>query len=266
MADARPVTIITGASAGIGAELARVFARHGHHLVLIARRAQKLKALAAEIKAAGHGEPLVLPLDLSKSGVAMRIGAALRAEGLEPQFIVNNAGFGLVGRAAELSRDEQLAMIDVNVRTLADLSLAFVERLKKHQGGVLNVASIVGFLPGPGMAMYYATKHFVLSLTESLHQELRPRGIRVTALCPGPVPTEFQQRAGLPGDSMPPILTVSAEKVAELGYRGLMKGRPLVVPGFFNRLLVQVPRFMPRTLLARLFDISQNRRMNRGSA
>jgi len=262
----RPVTVITGASAGIGAALARVFARNGHDLILIARRAEKLKALAAEIGAAGQRRPLVLPLDLSRPGAADRIGQALRAKSLAPQFIVNNAGFGLVGRAAELSRAEQLAMIDVNMRALADLSLAFVDSLEKHRGGILNVASIAGFIPGPGMAMYYATKHFVLSLTESLRQELRPRGIRVTALCPGPVPTEFQGRAGLSGEALPAIITVSAEKVAEAGYRGLMAGKARVVPGFFNRLIIQVPRFMPRTLLAQLSDISQNSRMKRGSA
>jgi short-subunit dehydrogenase len=262
----RPVAIITGASAGIGAALARVFARHGHDLVLVARRTDKLKSLAAMIKAEGHAEPLVLPLDLSQPGAADRIGEALAARNLAPQFVVNNAGFGLVGRAADLSRDEQLAMIDLNVRALADLSLAFIDSLEAHRGGILNVASIVGFLPGPGMAMYYATKHFVLSLSESLHQELRPRGIRVTVLCPGPVLTGFQQRAGLSDRAMPSIFTVPAEKVAQAAYLGLMAGRARVVPGLFNRLLVQIPRVMPRTLFARLCDISQSRRIMRGPA
>ena len=117
----------------------------------------------------------------------------------KPQSIVNNAGFGLIGRAAELDRAEQLAMIDLNVRALTDLSLAFVDSLARHKGGILNVASLASFLPAPGMAVYYATKAYVLSFSEALHVELRKKGVRVTALCPGPVPTEFQARAGLDG-------------------------------------------------------------------
>jgi short-subunit dehydrogenase len=257
----RPVTVITGASAGIGAELARVFARNGHELVLIARRADKLAALAADLRTGAGRAPFVLPLDLEKPGAADRIGKALAARGCEPQFIVNNAGFGLIGRAADLKRGEQLAMIDVNVRALADLSLAFVPSLQRHRGGILNVASVVALLPGPGMAMYYATKHFVLALTESLHAELKPRGIRVTALCPGPVPTEFQARAGLSAGAIPGVLTVSAREVAEQGYRGLMAGKTRVMPGLLNRLLVQVPRLLPRNLMLRLVESRQNRRM-----
>lgn len=262
----RPVAIVTGASAGIGAALARVFARHGHALVLVARRADRLRALAEEIADSGHGAPLVLPLDLTRPDAVARIGEALAANRFEPQFIVNNAGFGLAGRAAELPRDQQLAMIDLNVRALAELSLAFVDSLERHRGGILNVASVVGFLPGPGMAMYYATKHFVVSLSESLHQELGPRGVRVTVLCPGPVPTEFQERAGLSVGSLPPLLTVSAEETAERAYRGLMAGKARVVPGVFNRLLIEIPRVMPRGLFARLCDIGQSRRIGRGSA
>ena len=128
---------------------------------------------------------------------------ACGATQLEPQFIVNNAGFGLVGRAAALDRGEQLGMIDLNVRALTDLSLSFIDSLERHRGGILNVASVAGFLPGPGSAVYYAGKAFVLSLTEALHEELAPRGIRVTCLCPGPVATEFQARAGI-AEAAPP--------------------------------------------------------------
>ncbi len=263
----RPITIITGASAGIGEALAHVFAHNGHELVLVARRAGKLNGLAGAIAKAGHPKPMVLPLDLAKPGAAARIGKFLDAKGLAPQFVVNNAAFGLFGRASELDREEQLAMIDLNVRALTDLSLSFVDSIARLQGGILNVASVVGFLPGPGMAMYYATKHFVLSFTESLHQELAPKGIRVTALCPGPVPTEFQRRSGLSDNSMPWIMTVSPQTVAETGYCGLIAGKPRVIPGFLNKVLIQIPRFMPRTLFARLCDISQTRRMaRRGSA
>jgi short-subunit dehydrogenase len=253
-----PVALITGASAGIGVELARVFARHGHALVLAARREQQLNGLAAEIEAAGHAKPFVLPVDLAKPGAAARVGEALAARGLEPQYVVNNAGFGLVGRAAELERDGQLGMVDLNVRALTDFSLTFVESLGRHRGGLLNVASVAGFLPGPGSAVYYASKAFVLSFSEALHQELVPRGIRVTCLCPGPVSTEFQVRAGIV--ESPPLwpLEVSAARVAEDGYRGLMRGKRIVVPGWANKLLtVLVPRFAPRSVLLAQLDARQ---------
>ena len=135
---ARPVVLITGASAGIGAALARVFAGHGHDLVLIARREGKLDALADEIAATGHVRPLVLPVDLTRPGGAERIASQLAAHGLEPQYVVNNAGFGLMGEAAQVDRAEQLAMIDLNIRVLTELSLAFIDGLSRLQGGILN--------------------------------------------------------------------------------------------------------------------------------
>ena len=233
---ARPVAVITGASAGIGTALARVFAEHGHELVLVARREERLQALAQEIAAQGRPHPLVLGLDLTQAGASERVTAALATAGLEPQYVVNNAGFGLWGASAKLSRDEQLAMVDLNVRTLVDLSLAFVDSLARHRGGILNVASVAAFLPGPYMTVYYASKAFVLSFSEALHAEFAPRGIRVTTLCPGPVPTEFQARAGgVPHSEENRWLTRSAEQVALAGYRGLMGGKALVVPGWANQ-------------------------------
>ena len=258
----KPVTLITGASAGIGLKLARVFARNGHELVLVARREARLNELAAEIAATGRPRPLVLAIDLGEPSATQRIAAALAAHGLEPQYVVNNAGFGLVGRAAELDRDEQLGMVDLNVRSLADLSLAFVDSLARHRGGVLNVASVAGFIPGPGAAVYYAGKAFVLSFSEALHHELAARGIRVTCLCPGPVATEFQARAGIAEAAPPWPLAVSAERVAKAGYRGLMRGRRVVVPGLANKLLAALlPRLMPRSILLSLLDARQLKRI-----
>jgi short-subunit dehydrogenase len=183
----RPVTLITGASSGIGVELARAFSSHGHELVLVARREERLNALADEIAAAGRPRPTVLRVDLTRRDAVPSIAAELSSRGLEPAIVVNNAGFGLVGPAAALSRDEQLAMIDLNVRALTELSLTFVESLARHRGGILNVASVAGFMPGPGLTVYYATKAYVLSFSEALHQELKRQGVKVTALCPGPV-------------------------------------------------------------------------------
>lgn len=259
----RPVALITGASAGIGAELARVFAEHGHELVLVARREDRLAALADEIAAGGRQRPTVLNVDLERRDAVSGLAAELTSRGLEPQIVINNAAFGLVGRADKLSRDEQLAMIDLNVRALTELSLAFVESLGRHRGGILNVASVAAFMPGPGMAFYYASKAFVLSFSEALHQELSERGVKVTTLCPGPVPTEFQARAGL-GDRMPNVLALPAERVARIGYDGLMRGKRVVVAGIGNRIGVFLLRFMPNALLLPLLDWG-TRKAARGS-
>jgi uncharacterized protein len=256
----RPVTVITGASAGIGAELARVFARHGHELAIVARREDRLRALADEIATIGPRRPLVIVADLAAPGAARTIGAALRGHGAEPRFMVNNAGFGLVGLAGSRDRDETLQMIDVNVRALTELSLAFVDSLARHQGGLLNVASLASFLPGPGMAVYYATKAYVLSFSEALHSELKARGVRVSVLCPGPVPTEFAERAGLRSGLAPGMLSESAARVAEAGYRGLMAGRRLVVPGLAGKLIALVLPLVPRRLLLRVVGSRQSRR------
>lgn len=255
-----PVTIVTGASAGIGTELARVFARRGHALVLVARRADRLKALAAEIGTSGGMAPLVLPLDLAQRDAAAKLAESLAANGLEPQYIVNNAGFGLVGDAAGRDRADLLEMVDVNVRALTELSLAFVESLSRNRGGILNVGSVAGFLPGPGSAVYYASKAYVLSLGEALHYEMARRGVRVTTLCPGPVHTEFHIRAGFDMQRMP-LLDVSAARVAEQGYRGLMAGRRVVIPGLGNKLVTWLPRLIPRPLLLYLIDRRQRARM-----
>jgi uncharacterized protein len=272
----RRVVVVTGASAGIGAALARVFAEHGHELVLIARRESKLDALADEIAAGGRPRPLVLAIDLAQPEAGARIKADLAAHGLEPEYVVNNAGFGLVGEAAQLDHAEQLAMIDLNIRSLTELSLAFADTLARLRGGILNVASVAGFIPGPGMAVYYASKAYVLSFSEALHHELARRGVRVSVLCPGPVPTEFQARAGIPRVPFPRTglprvvgsnaLTCTAEEVAEAGYEGLMRGRRVVVPGVANKAVTIITRLLPRRFVLEAVAHSQlvrRRRTNR---
>jgi uncharacterized protein len=256
----RPITLITGASSGIGVALARVFARNRHELVLVARRKARLESLADEIEQSSGKRPLVIVADLAKPDAPAKIAQALAGANTEPQYVVNNAGFGLFANAADGDRNRQLAMIDVNMRALTALSLMFVPSLERHRGGVLNVGSMAGFMPGPGMAVYYASKSFVRSFTDSLHREWKRRGLRVTNLAPGPVPTEFGRQAGVQKDSAPQLLTQSAEHVAEVGYRGLMQGRALVVPGTLNRVAVALSRFMPRAVLLNVIERRQAQR------
>ena len=241
------VTLITGASAGIGTELARVFASKGHRLALVARRADRLTALADEIAAAGGAAaPIVIVCDLEQPDAGDRIAAALTAERVEIEYVVNNAGFGLFGHAIELDRAAQLGMIAVNIRAMTELSLRFSDQLIRHRGGILNVASIASFLPGPGMAVYYASKAYVLSFSEAMRRELAPRGVRVTALCPGPVPSEFQERAGFKPGFDSAILNVSPANVAKAGYRGLMANKRAVLPGVGIKVLPFLLRLFPR--------------------
>ena len=253
----RPIALITGASAGIGAALARVFAENGHELMLVAGREQRLTQLADTIAASVRARPHVVALDLTRTDAAAQIAVELAQHGLDPQYVINNAGFGLYGDAAELPLAEQLAMIDLNVRALAELSLAFINSLSRRRGGILNVASVASYLPGPGMAVYYASKAFALSFGEALHEELSHRGVRVTTLCPGPVPTEFQARAGMRRSLGRSPLVQSSEAVAAAGYAALMRGQRVVVPGLANHAVTLVTRLVPRSLLAKAVALSQ---------
>jgi short-subunit dehydrogenase len=246
----QPVCLITGASAGIGAELARVFARNGHVLALTARREAPLNALADEIAAAGHVRPHVITADLGAPDGSAGLADAITAAGLEPSYVVNNAGYGLMGDAAELDGSRQLQMIDLNIRTLTDLSLRWIESIKRHRGGILNVGSLAGFLPGPGMAVYNATKAYVLSFSEAMHEELKADGVKVCVLCPGPVETEFFGLAGIPDHEYPRMFWRSAGRVADDGYKALMGGHRVVVPGFPNRVASLTPRLFPRALMS----------------
>lgn len=263
VSNARPAAVVTGASEGIGAELARVFAEKGHETAIVARRGDRLEALADEIAAAGRRRPLVVELDLLADGAAETLAARLAEAGLAPQYLVNNAGFGLLGRIAELDQTEQLAMIDLNIRALTALTLRFLPSLTETRGGVLNVASVAAFMPGPGFAVYYATKAFVRSFSEAISYELKPAGVKVSCLCPGPVITGFQARAGMSFDglmgAMKPAL-VPADEVARQGYDGLMAGRRVVVPGTMNKVMVWSARLSPRAILLPLLGTAQMKR------
>jgi uncharacterized protein len=243
------VTLITGASAGIGTELARVFASNGHRVALTARREDRLIALATEIAAAGGAAPIVIPCDLQQVDAGDKIATALATEGVEVEYVVNNAGFGLFGLAIKRDRVQQLDMIALNIRALTDLSLRFSDQLIKNRGGILNLASVAGFLPGPGMAVYYASKAYVLSFTEALRAELAPQGVRVTVVCPGPVPSEFQARAGFAPGFDSTILNVMPAEVARQAYRGLMANKRAVLPGLGIKMVPLLLRLFPRSFI-----------------
>lgn len=243
------VTLITGASSGIGAELARVFASNGHRLALVARRKDMLIDLSRELSALGYHAPILIPCDLQSSDSGEKIAIALAEKDVEVAYLVNNAGYGLFGWADQLDRAEQLGIVHLNISALLDLSLRFSASIVRRRGGILNVSSIAGFLPGPGMAVYYASKAFVLSFSEALHNELGRRGVRVSTLCPGFVPTEFQRRAGIETGWDSRFFRHSPEEVAAVGYYGLMANKRLILPGLGMKVIVFLLRLFPRGLI-----------------
>jgi short-subunit dehydrogenase len=249
----RPVALVTGASAGIGRELASILAREGHDLVLVARREPELTALAAELKERHGADSRVVTADLSKARAAAGILKELGPDAVI-DVLVNNAGFGGPGSFHERSADDDLRMLAVNVTALTDLTKRVLPGMvSRRRGRVLNVASTAAFQPGPFMAVYYASKAYVLSLSEALAEELRGTGVTVTCLCPGVTKTEFQQVAGVEDLTLNVgPLAMSAQAVAEAAYAGMAKGKRLVVPGVHNKIGAQSVRVSPRGVVLRL--------------
>jgi len=258
----RPLALVTGASAGIGMELARRLAAGGHDLVLVARRADELRALAESLAAAHGVTAHVIPADLADPAVPQRLFDEVSARGLAVDVLVNNAGFGLLGPFADADPGRTMAMVRVNVAALTHLTGLFLPGMRERgRGRILNVASTAAFQPGPLMAVYYATKAYVLSFSEALHKELAGTGVTVTCLCPGPTKTEFAAASGMAGTmifSGPNVM--AAGPVADAGYRGMMKGKRVVVPGLFNRLLIGAGRLAPRGLVLTLVKRFQEKR------
>ena len=242
------VALITGASAGLGVEFARQLSKRGHRLVLVARRKERLEELAREL-----GNARAVEMDLSKSGAAAKLVAELEQHGETVDLLVNNAGFGLIGRFAELDAKRERQMIDLNVGALTDLCRAVAPAMiERKSGAILNVASTAAFQPGPKMAVYFATKAFVLSLSEALHEELKPHGIKVSCLCPGPTRTEFGDVAGFGGNGMFDRLAMNAAEVVETGLKGLDSNRAVVVAGLVNKIGAASTRFAPRSVVRKI--------------
>lgn len=239
--------LITGASSGIGYELALLFARKGHSLVLVARNQETLRKLAEKLEQEYGIRAVVISKDLSLSSTPEEVFRELSEKSIPVHTLVNNAGFGTRGMFAGADVDSQLKMIQVNMTALTHLTRLFLNRmLSSRNGRILNVASTAAFQPGPLMAVYYATKAYVLSFSEALASELRGSGVTVTALCPGPTRTEFERRAGMEGSRLFRSGVMNSKTVAEAGYRGLMKGKAVVISGLRNRLLAMTIKLVPR--------------------
>jgi uncharacterized protein len=245
--------LITGASSGIGRELSRCFAADGCWLVLVARRGRALESLAEELRKTHKVDVRVVIADLAQAEAPTHILGQLQHHGLKVDVLVNNAGFGAQGRFAEIPSDRQLEMIQVNVTSLTHLTrLLLPDMIKRGRGGILNVASTAAFQPGPYMAVYYATKAYVLSWSEALAAELLGTGVVVTALCPGPTETAFADAARMRDTLLFKMNRMSARTVAEIGHRAFRQGRVLAITGLRNRLLAFAVRLSPRSLVRRM--------------
>jgi short-subunit dehydrogenase len=253
--------LITGSSSGIGYALAHCFAVNGYNLVLVSRDQQRLERLAVELRRKARISVKVIAKDLARPTSPDEIVEQLQREGIDVDILVNNAGFGMHGPFSEADVCEQLRLMQLNIASLTHLSrLLLPGMLRKRAGKILNVASTAAFQPGPLMAIYYASKAYVLSLSEALANELRGFGVTVTALCPGPTRTEFQARAGIAHTRLMSSGIMNAETVADIGYRGLMAGKRVVIPGLGNKLLAIAARWAPRAIVLSVVRSMQERR------
>lgn len=246
--------LITGASNGIGLELAKIHAANGHHLILVARSINKLEELKQQLEQQHHIQVHILQQDLAQPDAARQVYEQVKAKGLRVDYLINNAGFGDFGLFVETDWNKEAQMIQLNITTLTQLTKLFVQDMvKQGSGKVMNVASTAAFQPGPTMAVYYATKAYVLHFSEAIDNELREQGVTVTALCPGATESGFQAAAAMEesalvkGRKLP-----SAKEVAEFGFKAMMKGKPVAIHGWRNYVLANSVRFLPRSWVVKV--------------
>ncbi len=253
--------LVTGASSGIGLDLATSCARGGFNLVLVARRAAELEAVATRLREQTGRDVATIAADLSEATAADQLAAELTGRALAIDVLINNAGYAQYGAFAETDAGDELRMMQLNMITLTRLTKFLLPPMQaRHWGKILNVASTAAFMPGPLMAVYYATKAYVLSFSEALNEELRGSGVTVTALCPGPTQTGFQARAQMEDSKLVRGRQImSSATVARIGYTAMMRGTPVVIPGTMNRLQALAPRFLPRRLMPTLVRRAQDR-------
>lgn len=250
---ANETVLITGASSGIGMELAKLFAADGSDLVLVARREDRLNELAEELKSKHGVEVYVLPKDLTQKSAPDEIYSQLENENIQIDVVVNNAGFGNKGHIADLDLNLQLDMIQVNLVALTHLTRLFIPGiLERGHGGILNVGSLAGFQPGPNLAVYFATKAYVLSFTEALAEEISNPNIKISCLAPGPVKTEFGEKSDLEDSLLFKVSLMEMEPVVKAGYEGFRKGQTIVIPGLKQQIVPFLNRFTPRLLVRKI--------------
>jgi len=247
----RPVALVTGASMGLGAEFARLLASEGYDLVLTARSGDRLATLKKEVENLHGITAQVLVADLADPRTPAAIHERMRSGGIEIDVLVNNAGFGMYGKFSDSNLQTEMEMIQVNIVALVHLTKLFVrDMVARRRGRIVNVASTAAFQAGPMQSIYYASKAFVLSFSEAIGNELKGTGVTVTALCPGPTPTGFQERANVGGlRGLRLMMRVSPEAVVRAGYHGMKRGRPVVIPGLLNNIIVFLLRLVPRRLV-----------------
>ena len=245
--------LITGASSGIGLELAHLFARDGYRLVLLARNRNTLRQIGDDLQTRYSTTVRIAPKDLAHPATPAELYQELQEAGVLVDVLVNNAGFGLTGEFTSTDWTQEAEMLQVNMVAATHLTKLFLPQIRARQGKILNVASTAAFQPGPFMAIYYATKAYLLSFSEALAEELEGTGVTVTCLCPGPVKTNFQRRAYLEGTRMvtSPLL-VDVRDVARIGYEGMERGKRIVIPGWKNFVGVQMLRVSPRSMVTKI--------------
>jgi short-subunit dehydrogenase len=257
----RDTALVTGASSGIGCELAREFARHGHDVVLVARREAVLADVVAELESNYAVDATGIAMDLDADGASDELYGEVHDRNLDVGILVNNVGIGTSGAFADSDMDDERSQLRLNVVTLVELTRLFLDDFtERDRGKVLNVGSTAGFQPGPFMAGYYASKAYVNSFTEAVDEELRGTGVNATVLCPGPVDTDFQSRAGMEDSAVGSTYKQPVEQVARAGYEGVMGGNTVVVPGLPMKVLSLLSRVTPRPVLRRVARrVNENR-------
>jgi uncharacterized protein len=243
--------LVTGATGGLGVEFARVFARNGFDLVLVARDEQKMAALNDKLKSRAGISIRLIAKELTREEAPREIYDELQQDGIQVDVLVNNAGYAIYGKFTETAAEDELNMVKVNVLTLTQMTKLFLPGMvERGWGKIMNVSSTAGFQPGPLMSAYYATKAYVLFFSEGIANEVKGTGVTVTALCPGPTRTGFQQRPAMEDSRLVQGQLMDAKTVARAAYRGLMQGKTVVIPGRLNALMSLIPRFLPRDIAA----------------
>lgn len=259
--DSKTYTLITGASGGIGYDLAKLAAADGKNLILVARSAEKLDQIAQELGKNKSSEILVIAVDLSNESGVDQLISEISTKSLHVDTLINNAGFGDFGDFAKADLAKNLEMIRLNISALTQLSHSVLQgMLKSGKGHIMNVASTAAFMPGPGMSVYYASKAYVLSFSEALTRELKGTGVSVTTLCPGPTDTGFASAAGLGKSLLHRLLpAATSAEVAKAGYKAMLIGKAVVIPGFMNKMSALTPRFSPRSMVRNMiYSIHKN--------